>query len=97
MNARMIGVNPFLPLEAFAKQIATPLLKSEDRAMKYEKVVDIEGLAAEVFDQRQLVLVMRMQGVSPDLDKQREEFIKLKLAEAKLFELEQKLSAANHS
>ena len=26
MNARMIGINPFLPLEDFAKQVAAPMI-----------------------------------------------------------------------
>ena len=69
----------------------------ELRHMKYEKAVKIEELAAEVFDQTQVVMAMRMQNTPSDLDKQREGFIKLKLAEAKLFELEEKLSAAKRS
>jgi len=34
MNARIIGVNPFASLDVIAKQIATPILKTEDRAMR---------------------------------------------------------------
>ena len=45
MNARMIGANPFLPLETFAKQIATPFIACGDSNMPKSELFD---LAAEV-------------------------------------------------
>jgi hypothetical protein len=47
MNARMIGANPFLPLQAFAKQIATPILKIEGQSMN-ASVVKCGALSMQV-------------------------------------------------